>query len=1007
MSITKKVIYPPDTIIQPTTLNKDFEFIILWMLKNNDKCEWAHFLSDPINISQATLSKYMRILLEKGLVEKMKKGVYKITSEGIIRFSELQSKEKVDSELLYPPELITKKRNYDHTILWMLYNNSACKWSDFIEPPILINQSSLSKAINKLIELAYIEKTDNREYLITPSGEFEYLRMLKEYDLDRQSLLNQESKRIEIITERTSQFFDKYEIEENDIKYRFLTMALKLDYTKVEDISEEEDFDKILLFLSLNHPDEYPKYINPDKFAIDYDIDPITLKFFLRKIVDERDIYPIKFFKLEVDDEKIYYFQENEKIERILLAIVEDHITKYEFLNRFYSKSLNEAEMLKIDKIIKDILDEITMTIFDKRLEKVLKKFLKDYIAHLAYKIETRKTLLNASERLESLIFPSFYNEYQPFTGPGGPFINGEEEFYYYINNEIIESLEPFYLTKMNFLITPEFRNEFISKENSDFFDKIKNLLYREKLGKLEEIFSQNINSLNELEKIIIKDIILTLRNNFKESIDLISKLIEDSPESYIGYLFQSLNYFDIGNYEKALEIIGKGLESSNNTVLNLQKAQILLRTSRWKAALELVDNILNSDPGNLFALRIKSLIYSTGGSFFKAGLDAEIIEKAIEKNPSDKELLIIKAMTLCFNNKYKEVEEFITTKLGFDIFTKNSRIDTAALFMLIFSYTARGMIEEALEMAYQLNIQFPDHPTSFIAKALISGYNLVYNFSEEDKNINKFNESIQNAISVEKSDYRIARFYQLSALINYRINEMDNALKYVDKAIEIDSTNYQLVITKLTLLRKTEKELEVLELIPNYINKFSEKVISLHILESFTLYSIGKRKEIVESDREHAFEYYKKGIDTVDLILSLDPNNTLALNNRVVYLASLNRQNEAIEAGENLITLHPEDGNNFDTFGQVLMQFGEYEEAIEKFKQAVNINPRGFYAHISYNRIADCYFELGDYENALEAAEKSKEIANKLLLDEYKYEFTAEKLIEKIKELLKNESTI
>jgi tetratricopeptide (TPR) repeat protein len=1007
MSITKKVLYPPDTIIQPSTLNKDFEFIMLWMLKNNDKCEWAHFLSDPVNISQATLSKYMRILLEKGLVEKVKKGVYKITSEGISRFSDLQSKEKLESELLYAPELITKKRNYEHTILWMLYNNSACKWSDFIEPPILINQSSLSKAINKLMDMSYIEKTDNREYVITASGESEYLKMLKEYDLDRQSLLNQESKRIEIITERTSQFFEIYRIEDNDIKYRFLTMALKLDYTKVEDISEEEDFDKILLFLSLNHPDEYPKYISPDKFAIDYDIDSITLKFFLRKIVDEKDIYPIKFFKLEADDEKVYYFQESEKIERVLLAIVEDHITKYEFLNKFHSKSLNEAEMLKIDKIINDILDEITSTIFDKRLEKALKKFLNDYIAHLAYKIETRKSLLNASERLESLIFPSFYNEYQPFIGPGGPFINGEAESYYNINDEIIESLEPFYLTKMNFFITPEIQNESISKENSDFFDKIKSLVYREKLGKLEEILSQNINNLNELEKLIINDIILTLSNKFEESIELISKLIENSPDSYFGYLFQSLNYFDLGNYEKALETVDRGLEISDNIFLNLQKAQILLRTSRCKAALELIDNILNSDSGNLFALRIKSLVYSMDLDCYKTGKNIDIIEEAIEKSQNDKELLIVKAMILCFNNKYKEVEEFITTKLGFDLFTKNSRVDTAALFMLIFSYTARGMITEALEMAYQLSIQFPDHPTSFIAKALALGYNLVYNFSEDDKNINKFHETIQNAISVENSNYRLARFYQLNALINYRLNERDNALKNVDKAITLDPTNYHIIFTKLALLRETEKELEALELIPNYIDKFPEQAIGLYILESFLLYSVGRKKETIENDREQAYECYQKGLDVVDIILSLDPNNDMALNNRVVYLAALNKQDEAIEAGENLITLRPEDGNNFDTFGEVLRQFGEYEEAIEMFKQAVKINPGGFYAHISYNRIAECYFELGDYENALEAAEKSKNVADKLLWDEYKYDYTADKLIKKIKDRLKNESTI
>ena len=45
--------------------------------------------------------------------------------------------------------------------------------------------------------------------------------MLREYDLDRQSILEEETNRIDEITEKTSEFFDKYEIDDEELKFRF------------------------------------------------------------------------------------------------------------------------------------------------------------------------------------------------------------------------------------------------------------------------------------------------------------------------------------------------------------------------------------------------------------------------------------------------------------------------------------------------------------------------------------------------------------------------------------------------------------------------------------------------------------------------------------------------------------------------------------------------------------------------------------------------------------------
>ena len=224
--------YPPEEIIQSLlSEKKNFEHIILWMLKNNDNVEWSDFKDEPISIPQSTLSYYLKSLMLDEYIEKKRRGIYKITSKGAERYNKL-SKAQEERKLNYPPKAITNNRNYDHWLLWMVYNNTFCKWSDFIDDPLKINQSSLSKNLNNLQKRSIIRK-ENKEYRITQKGKSEYSRMLKLYDLDRQSILNEESKRIEEITKKTITFFEEYEIQDGDIKFRFLNNVLKLPYANL------------------------------------------------------------------------------------------------------------------------------------------------------------------------------------------------------------------------------------------------------------------------------------------------------------------------------------------------------------------------------------------------------------------------------------------------------------------------------------------------------------------------------------------------------------------------------------------------------------------------------------------------------------------------------------------------------------------------------------------------------------------------------------------------------
>jgi len=216
--------FPPEEVIRPIFGKKDFELIILWMLNNNELCTWSNLKK---LVKPSTLSIYLKNLQKKELIVKKEFNQYSITSKGKDRFYELSQTKKTKRKLNFPPDVILWKRNYDHWILWMVYNNSFCKWADFLNEPLSINNSSLSKNMNLLIEDGFVKK-ENKEYRITQLGKSEYSNMLRDYDLDRQSILEEESKRIKDLAKKTLKFFKKFQIAEEEIRFLFLNNLLRL-----------------------------------------------------------------------------------------------------------------------------------------------------------------------------------------------------------------------------------------------------------------------------------------------------------------------------------------------------------------------------------------------------------------------------------------------------------------------------------------------------------------------------------------------------------------------------------------------------------------------------------------------------------------------------------------------------------------------------------------------------------------------------------------------------------
>ena len=135
------------------------------------------------------------------------------------------------------------------------------------------------------------------------------------------------------------------------------------------------------------------------------------------------------------------------------------------------------------------------------------------------------------------------------------------------MDSEIFEVLDIYFLCKLDFFKTEEFKENFSGK-NKEIIRKIQNMLEAGKVNKVRKLIENPDVDLNEFEKWVIEDIVSTISRDFEDSLSITSNLIKKYPNSFIGYLLQSWTYFIIGEEDQSLESIEQGLKLSSNMLL-------------------------------------------------------------------------------------------------------------------------------------------------------------------------------------------------------------------------------------------------------------------------------------------------------------------------------------------------------------------------------------------------------------------------------------------------------
>ena len=801
-----EINFPPEEIYKKTIFGKrDYKHIILWMLANNNHCQWSDFRQGPISITESTLSKYLNLLMSKNLIVRFVRGSYKITSDGRKRFHEISSTHGQIKRLNYPPEVITRRRNYEDWILWMVYNNNICRWSNFLEPPLAINQSSLSKKINILLDKEFVVR-ENKEYRITNAGKIKYSKMLQNYDLDRQSILEEESKRIDEITRKTIKFFDDYNVEDENVQFRYLETILELDYDRVKSmLTNETDFEKIILYLTMNHPDRFPNYISLKEFANKYGIKQSKLEYYVDEIV-ENHIYPIKFFTLNPSTDSTYYFQENGKVESMLRTITENHITKFTYLNRLFSRAFGAFTIEKV------ILEDICGYLFNEALRDSLRSFLPSYIKYLAYKIEAKHELKETYDKLDAIIWQNMIEIFQSRSPEDLEFqFMGQSEVNYQLDTVLLELLKPYYEEK------------------------------------------------------------LMTRNKVCQHL------------------------IDNREYNKALESIENTIKSYEN------------------------DDILT----------------------------------------------IVKAIVLCYLNRYEDVLVLLNDELKLP--HNKDQILILSYFLTAFSSLTIGDFNRALDLGNEIIQIFPEHALSHATRGLALAYNYIYKFNNEKAEQDYGLNDLDKAITIDSFKPNIALLYMLKSRILLELNKYEESIDLTDKAISIVPNKVDLYLSKSAILMYFNEYPDLLDLLDEMLEKFPKIEKNLKMKKASVYKLLGD---------------LDAGFKVVDQLLEKNPEDKELRSFKAYWYQYMNKKEEALKILEELIEFEQDNGEYYDSYGEILMNYEEYEKAVIQFQKAIELSSNGWFIYQTYIKLGICFKELGNYELAIEYLRKGKEYTNKCFCD-------------------------
>ncbi len=234
--------------------------------------------------------------------------------------------------------------------------------------------------------------------------------------------------------------------------------------------------------------------------------------------------------------------------------------------------------------------------------------------------------------------------------------------------------------------------------------------------------------------------------------------------------------------------------------------------------------------------------------------------------------------------------------------------------------------------------------------------YNGAVEYSKEDPE--KGIELAKKSLEV-KDPTKVSQSYNLLASMMFKLGKIEEAVKFLTKAIEINTKNVEAYMTlghHYLTKRETEKALkyfnEVLKIDSTQI-KVYELIGQAHLLE----------------------KAFAEAIKSLEKALSITGKNPTILYNLMLAHYEANDYDKAISDGKEVLGLPNVEPkvltSVYNLMGQVYQEKGDYKAVIALMKEAIE---KGVNNCDSYSLIAHAYYKLGDNKTSNNWSKKWEE---------------------------------
>ena len=402
--------------------------------------------------------------------------------------------------------------------------------------------------------------------------------------------------------------------------------------------------------------------------------------------------------------------------------------------------------------------------------------------------------------------------------------------------------------------------DDIIKSKEKNIDNKIKEdcLILKSKILIDDEKYDDALQGLNEALRLnpdnsyiyFYKGFINNKKGEHQEALNNYLKSIEINNKDKIIYYNLGLAYLEISDFEKSLNYLNKSFELDNTFYQALIKSgEVLLKSKEYDKSIEIFDKILNNEKeknNELALLRKGDALFMKNN--FKEAL--ELYENVLKLNENNEEALI--GAGICERKLFK-LDEAINY---YDRVLKINNNNENVLYNKAIALSLKGNNQDSNDLLTK-------------AKSIKDSEDILYAFelnNLNDKNYSKVNEEFDNYIK-ENKQITNPGLYNIKAQSLLHEEKYDEALKYIEQALELNPNYTYAINTKANILDKTGKKDEALLLYQKAAEGEQDNIIfllnySLSLLENKNK---EKSKEIFEKVKSLYYESQKNNFFSED----------------------------------------------------------------------------------------------------------------------------------------------